>query len=122
VSSPRLAATSDFDPADRDIPDGPINWLTLSAEEAREAFIDLNRWVNFLRVAYGLPPTVIPPFWHRHDELIWELSALHLHWLNSYQPDASLSARIHWHQDFAAARARLFRLQVALAVNSVRRA
>jgi hypothetical protein len=107
VSAPRLTAASDFDPANRDLPNGPIDWLALGPEEARCAFIDLNRWVNFLRVAYGLPPTIIPPFWHRHDELIWELSALHLHWLNSYHPDAPLSAPNHWHHDFAAARVRL---------------
>ena len=50
---------------------------------------------------------MIPPFWHRHDELIWELSALHLHWLNSYDPDGSPSAPIMWHRDFADARQRL---------------
>jgi hypothetical protein len=50
---------------------------------------------------------VIPPYWHRHDELIWELSALHLHWLNSYDPDGSPSAPIMWHRDFADARQRL---------------
>ena len=103
----RLAGVSDFGPADRDIPESPINWLTLAPDEARSAFLDLNRWVNFVRIAYGLPPTVIPPYWHRHDELIWELSALHLHWLNAYHPDAPLSAPVHWHYDFAAARVRL---------------
>lgn len=94
-------------PADGDVPNGPINWLTLGPEEARSALLDLNRWVDFVRMAYGLPPTVIPPFWHRHDELIWELSALHLHWLNAYHPHASLSSPNHWHSDFAAARLRL---------------
>jgi hypothetical protein len=107
VSAPRLAAESDFDPAGGGLPDGPINWLILGPEEARSAFLDLNRWVNFLRAAYGLPPAIVPPCWHRHDELIWELSALHLHWLNSYHPDAPLSAPNHWHHDSAAARVRL---------------
>ena len=107
MSEPRLAAAPGFGPADQDLPDGPINWLTLGPEEARSAFLDLNRWVNFVRVAYGLPPAVIPPFWHRHDEMIWELSALHQHWLNAYHPDAPLSAPAHWHHDFAAARVRL---------------
>ena len=50
---------------------------------------------------------MIPPFWHRHDELVWELSALHLHWLNSYHPDASASAALTWHRDFADSRNRL---------------
>jgi len=94
-------------PATLESPESPINWLILNAEEARAEFLALDHWVNFLRAAYGLPPAIIPPLWHRHDELIWELSALHLHWLNSYHPTASLSAPNHWHQDFAAARARL---------------
>src|SRR3546814_19324134 len=45
--------------------------------------------------------------WHRHDELVWELSALHLHWLNSYSPDASPSSTLAWHRDFAETRPRL---------------
>jgi hypothetical protein len=92
-------------------PDGdeirPINWLTLTAEEAEAEYLDLNKWVNWLRHAYGLPSTIIPPLWHRHDELIWELSALHTHWLNSYEPTASPSAPSAWHRDFADTRNRL---------------
>ncbi|MGN6128959.1 MAG: hypothetical protein ACTHOK_01305 [Nocardioidaceae bacterium] len=85
----------------------PVNWLSLNAEDAEAEFLDLNRWVDWLRHAYGLPPTVVPPLWHRHDELIWELSALHTHWLNSYHPDASPSAPSAWHRDFADTRLRL---------------
>lgn len=85
----------------------PINWLTLTAQEAEAAYLDLNKWVDWLRHAYGLPPTVIPPLWHRHDELIWELSALHTHWLYSYDPAASPSAPSAWHRDFADTRNRL---------------
>src|SRR5680860_1204973 len=70
-------------------------------------WLDLNAWVNWVRATYGLPPTVVPPFWHRHDELVWELSALHQHWLNSYDPEGSPSAPLAWHRDFADARARL---------------
>lgn len=91
-------------------PDGdliPLNWLTLSAQEAKAAFFDLNEWVNWLRHAYGLPPTIIPPFWHRHDELIWELSALHGHWLYAYDEAAPPSAPSSWHRDFAETRNRL---------------
>jgi hypothetical protein len=85
----------------------PINWNTLSADEAEHEWLDLNRWVDWLRRTYGLPPTVVPPLWHRHDELVWELSALHLHWLNSYDSDASPSAPLAWHRDFADSRQRL---------------
>ncbi|WP_204164706.1 hypothetical protein [Nocardioides daejeonensis] len=88
-------------------PLGPINWNTLTANEAEAEWLDLNAWVNWLRGTYGLSPTELPPMWHRHDELVWELSALHLHWLNSYSPDASPSAPLAWHRDFAEARLRL---------------
>ncbi|WP_312008655.1 hypothetical protein [Nocardioides alcanivorans] len=70
-------------------PLGPINWNTISADEAEAEWLDLNAWVNWLRGTYGLAPSLLPPMWHRHDELVWELSALHLHWLNCYGPDAS---------------------------------
>jgi len=49
----------------------------------------------------------VPPFWHRHPELVWELSALHLHWLGAYDPDQHGSAPLGWHRDFADARQRL---------------
>lgn len=88
-------------------PLGPINWNTLGADEAEAEWLDLNAWVNWLRGTYGLAPSVLPPMWHRHDELVWELSALHLHWLNCYGPDASPSSPLGWHRDFADARNRL---------------
>ena len=88
-------------------PPHPINWNLLSADDAEAEWIELNRWVNWLRRTYGLPASVVPPFWHRHPELIWELSALHLHWLGAYDPDQHGSAPLGWHRDFADARQRL---------------
>ena len=85
----------------------PVNWNTLSAEDAEREWLDLNAWVDWLRHTYGLPPAIVPPLWHRHEELVWELSALHRHWLNSYDRDASPSAAIAWHRDFADTRNRL---------------
>lgn len=85
----------------------PINWNLLTAAEAEAEWLDLDAWVNWLRTTYGLPPTVIPPYWHRHDELVWELSALHTHWLNAYDVEGSPSAPLAWHRDFAEARTRL---------------
>ncbi|WP_460810316.1 hypothetical protein [Nocardioides salsibiostraticola] len=92
---------------DEDGPPQPINWNLLTGEEAESEWLDLNAWVHWLRATYGLPPAVIPPYWHRHDELVWELSALHLHWLNSYDSEGSPSGPIAWHRDFADARNRL---------------
>lgn len=86
---------------------GPVDWNLLSADEASVEWADLDAWVEWLRLTYGLPPTVVPPLWHRHDELVWELSALHTHWLNAYHPDGTPSGPIGWHRDFADARNRL---------------
>ena len=72
-----------------------------------QEWLALNDWVAWLRLTYGLPASVIPPFWHRHPELVWELSALHLHWLCAYDPEQHGSAPLGWHRDFADARARL---------------
>lgn len=85
----------------------PVNWRTLSAEEAEYEWLALNEWVDWLRHEFGLPPSVIPPAWHRHPELVWELSALHLHWLSAYDPSQHASAPIGWLADFSGAQARL---------------
>ena len=92
-----------------DLPDPPrpINWNQLSAEEAQTAWLELDAWVDWLRRTYGLPAAIIPPAWHRHPELVWELSALHLHWLGAYDPEQHGSAPLGWHRDFADARERL---------------
>lgn len=85
----------------------PINWNVLDADQAEAAWFDLNAWVDWLRHTYGLPPSVVPPYWHRHPELVWELSALHLHWLSAHDPAQHASAPFGWHRDFADARQRL---------------
>lgn len=85
----------------------PVNWNLLSADEALVEWKDLNKWVDWLRKSFGLPPAVIPPLWHRHDELVWELSALHTHWINSHDSENSPSAPIGLMRDFAEARGRL---------------
>lgn len=88
-------------------PPHPINWNVLSSDDAEAEWLELNGWVDWLRRTYGLPAAIIPPYWHRHPELVWELSALHLHWLGAYDPEQNGSAPIGWHADFAAARERL---------------
>jgi hypothetical protein len=88
-------------------PPHPVNWNLLDADEAETEWKALNDWVNWLRHTYGLPVTIIPPYWHRHPELVWELSALHLHWLGAYDPEQDGSSPVRWHADFAAARERL---------------
>jgi len=88
-------------------PPHPVNWNLLTSDEAETEWLELNAWVNWLRRTYGLPASVIPPFWHHHPELLWELSALHLHWLCAYDPEQNGSAPLGWHRDFADARQRL---------------
>lgn len=88
-------------------PPRPINWNLLSSDQAEAEWLDLNAWVNWLRRTYGLSASIVPPFWHRHPELVWELSALHLHWLAAYDPDQHASAPLGWHRDFADTRQRL---------------
>ena len=59
--------------ADETLPNlpSPINWYLLNAEEAEAEWLELNQWVDQLRRTYSLPISVIPPFWHRHPELLW---------------------------------------------------
>jgi len=103
----RRASLNDLDgPLTTEAPH-PINGNLVSADDAEAEWIELNRWVNWLRRTYGLPASVVPPFWHRHPELVWELSALHLHWLSAYDPDQHGSAPLGWHRYFADARQRL---------------
>lgn len=85
----------------------PLNWNLLDSDEAEIEWLELNSWVSWLRLSYGLTPAVLPPFWHRHPELVWELSALHRHWLGAYDPEQHTSGPITWHRDFFEARIRL---------------
>ena len=96
--------TADFDD---DRPLRPINWNLLTADEALVEWMDLDEWIDWLRKSFGLPPTVVPPLWHRHDELVWELSALHTHWLNAYDSDGTPSGPLGWLRDFHEAKNRL---------------
>lgn len=100
----------DTDEAEHDLlaePPHPVDWNLLTAEEAASEWAELDKWVTWLRHIYGLPVSVIPPFWHRHPELVWELSAVHLHWLCAYDPDGNGSAPNSCHRDFADSRQRL---------------
>lgn len=96
--------TADFDD---ERPLRPIDWNTLTADEALVEWEDLDKFVKWLRLSYGLPPAVVPPLWHRHDELIWELSALHAARVNAYDPEASPSAPLAWHREFRECQQRL---------------
>ena len=105
-SLPRLGASTNAGGRVRG-PVHPLNWNLLSSDDAEVEWLELNSWVSWLRLSYGLTPAVLPPFWHRHPELVWELSALHLHWLASYDPEQHASGPLTWHRDFMEAQTRL---------------
>lgn len=84
-----------------------INWRTLTPEDLEHELLELNSWVDWLRHEYGLPAQVIPPMWHRHAELRWELSALRQHWLTCYDQQAKGNMGVVWHGEFVLARERL---------------
>ena len=89
-------------------PRGPVvNWHELAPDDARAQWHRLDRWVNQLRKDYGLAPNVIPPLWHRHWELVWELSALHAFWLNAYGPGGQATSPLMFQRYFAESRTRL---------------
>jgi len=98
----RLGGWSEWDG-----PVEPVDWRTLTAAQAEAQWRALDEFVTWLRTTYGLPPTVVPPLWHRHPELVEELSALHTHRLACYEPGSSGSGPVAWHADFADARERL---------------
>ncbi|AZT97640.1 hypothetical protein [Brevibacterium aurantiacum] len=84
-----------------------IDWTRLSPEDLEHELLELNRFVDWLRHTYGLPPQIIPPMWHRHPELLWELSALRQQWLTCFDAQAKGNMGIVFHAEFAAARERL---------------
>lgn len=92
---------------EREDPPGPINWNLIDADQAAAEWHDLDAFVHWLKSTFGLSPAIVPPYWHRHDELIWELSALHTHFLACYDETSSPSAPIAWMRDFADTRHRL---------------
>jgi hypothetical protein len=85
----------------------PVNWCTLGPDEAEREWARLDAWVYWLRDRFGLTPQEVPPAWHRHDPLVWELSALRTAWLACHAPDASPLAPLTWLRDFHDARDRL---------------
>lgn len=114
---PDNLAWSGYEPSDDELedeegdeddePPAPIKWSLLSAEQAEIEWFILNEWVHWYRKRYGLPTAVVPPFWHRHPELVEELSALHLHYLGCFHKDQDGSGPLTWHADSAALQKRL---------------
>ncbi|WGH89967.1 hypothetical protein QDX23_07420 [Auritidibacter ignavus] len=68
-----------------------INWTKLSPEDLEHGLFELNRFVD----------------WHRHWEMIWDLSALRQQWFVCCNAQAKGNMGIVFHTEFAAARERL---------------
>ena len=98
--SPRPAKEPDAEAKDTPEPPRPVNWNILTAAEAQVEWLELNAFVNWLRHEFGLSVNVVPPFWHRHPELVWPLSALRQHYLNAYDKKQHGSAPFGWWRDF----------------------
>jgi len=87
--SPRPAKEPDSETSDAPEPPRPVNWNILTAAEAQVEWLELNAFVNWLRHEFGLSVNVVPPFWHRHPELVWPLSALRQHYLKCLRREAA---------------------------------
>jgi hypothetical protein len=85
----------------------PINWNTLDAERAEQEWWQLDAFVYWLRDDFGLTPQELPPMWHRHPELVWELSALRTSWLAGHAEDAHPGSPLMWLRDLGDSRRRL---------------
>ncbi|WP_423464184.1 hypothetical protein ACO229_06420 [Promicromonospora sp. MS192] len=85
----------------------PINWNTLGADRAEQEWWQLDAFVYWLRDDFGLTPQELPPMWHRHPELVWELSALRTSWLAGHAQDAHPGSPLMWLRDLSDTRRRL---------------
>ena len=77
----------------------PVNWNTLDADRAEQEWWQLDAFVYWLRDDFGLTPQELPPLWHRHPELVWELSALRTSWLAGHAEDAHAGSPLMWLRD-----------------------
>jgi hypothetical protein len=101
ASDPGLLPEAEPDPV------VPVNWNTLEAYRAEQEWRQLDAFVYWLRDDFGLTPQELPPLWHRHTELVWELSALRTAWLAAHADDAHPGAPLMWLRDLGESRRRL---------------
>ncbi|MCK6065756.1 MULTISPECIES: hypothetical protein [Microbacterium] len=85
----------------------PVDWRSLSADEARAAWTALRRWVEWFTVRYGVPVSVVPSCWWKHGALVEELSALHVFHQASFDKNDSGYGPLEWHERLTHAQSRL---------------
>ncbi|OAZ41470.1 hypothetical protein A9Z40_01985 [Microbacterium arborescens] len=90
--------------ADPDVLAGPVvNWRELDDVEAREVWVDLRAWVEWLVGRYVLSASVIPTCWWKHGALVEELSALRTAHAVFFAPEDDGRGPLEWHERFAIA-------------------
>jgi hypothetical protein len=84
-----------------------ISWDALDAERLREAWADLEVWVDKLRSDYSA--VKLPDCWPRHPDLVAELIAFRARWRDIYaapEGDGDPKDAIQWHESLYIARER----------------
>jgi hypothetical protein len=72
-------------------------WRTLGPAGREELWTRVKSWVEWIRCRYPLSRR-IPPCWADHTEIVEELTALWLAWVNAYESgDAPLTSAADWH-------------------------
>jgi hypothetical protein len=97
------------DPIDELIVDiaAPLDWRTVPAEDAEQAWHDLREWVDWFTDRYRLDHRVVPPCWYLHGALVDLLSALRDRHRMDFQAFAPPSGPCEWHALFQTLEPRL---------------
>jgi hypothetical protein len=77
---------------------GPVNWRSVASSAARQRWLELRDWVDWLRVEFGFDHRVVPPCWYRHRAMVSMLSALRDHWVCAYDPVNTPIGASDWHR------------------------
>lgn len=85
----------------------PVNWRTLTDDQARTAWDELRGWVEWVTVRYDIPEVIVPVCWWRHGALVEELSALHTAWEAAFDPSDGGFGPVGWHERLTIGRSRL---------------
>ncbi|MDR1187742.1 MAG: hypothetical protein LBK95_09870 [Bifidobacteriaceae bacterium] len=72
----------------------------LDADALGDTLTALDSWVEGFRAVWSLPVAVVPPYWHRHDSLVWLLASLWQHRMAAFDPDQHASAPFGFWRDF----------------------
>jgi hypothetical protein len=85
----------------------PVAWALLDAEQAAQAWTDLDAWVRWLVRRYLIDTREVPPCWPHHGQLVEELSALRTAHEAAFDPSGPPNAPSEWHHSLDATRHRM---------------